>query len=237
MNQIVMFSIMRLADSVCLIVLFSALSIGMACAQSGRPDSCPADMDKWYKTDCGSAPKYCRDPCYGPTDEYKKYAACLDKNIQVYNHNLQVEACPRRAQQSKQDALAPKVNAPPSATAKTSPAAPQQPSAPAQPTTNADWNDGGRGVRTRSEPDFNTLKAQGDANTAKVKAQNDAEKAKSGNDGSVFPTVSPETGKRISDWQQRQSEYEKNYNAWRANQLQQGNPKVPKISPANPPKR
>jgi hypothetical protein len=186
-------------------------------------------MDKWYKIDCGSAPKYCRDPCYGPTDEYKKYAACLDKNTQVYNHNLQVAAC-QKGQQSKHGVLVPKVNALPSATAKTSPAAPQQPSAPAQPTTNADWNDGGRGVRIRSEPDLDALKAQRDSNTAKIKAQIEDQKAKSGAD-SVFPSVSPETRKRIYDWQQKQSEDEKKKDAWRAN------PKAPKVSPANPTER
>jgi hypothetical protein len=162
-------------------------------------------------------------------------------NLQVYNHNMQLEAC-QRGQQSKQSAPTAKVNVPRerAATGKTSPAAPSpdrtnreftgfgttQPQS-AQPTTNADRNDSGRGVAVRSEPDFNALKVQQGANTAKVKTQIDADKAKSDAD-SVFPSVSPETGKRIYDWQQKQSEDEKKKDAWRAN------PKAPKVSPANP---
>jgi hypothetical protein len=106
--------------------------------------------------------------------------------------------------------------------------------------TNADWNDSGRGVAMSggaSEADeVKNLKATVDYNTSKIQKQIDVDKAASG-DTSVFPKPDPAAAKAASDFNKAQSQYERDYDAWRADQLLKGNPNVPKVSPRNPPKR
>ncbi len=79
--------------------------LGMAEAQSVR--ACPEDQQIWAKRDCGSIPKYCQDPCFGPTEEYNRYDACLARNREADRHNLEIRTCTQSSNQPESKETAP----------------------------------------------------------------------------------------------------------------------------------